>query len=130
MKQKVHKTQITCILGSVIFYEYSYKTFFKCSFKVVRSVLKIDISAVRHLFCKLDTDEVLRIELINGTKLYCLPCDDVYIDNYTGAVGISKQIKKDKRQQIRIIDVNAIAVVCTMSRKTYDLKLQRGELYV
>ena len=88
----------------------------------------MDISAVRHLFSKLDNDEVLRIELINGTKLYCLPCDDVYIDNYTGAVGISKQIK-DKRQQIRI-NPKVIAVICTMSRQTYDLKLQRGELYV
>ena len=89
----------------------------------------MNISAVRQLFSKLDNDEVLRIELINGTKLYCLPCDDVYIDNYTGAVGISKQIKKDKRQQIRI-NPKAIVVICTMSRKTYDLKLQRGELYV
>ena len=89
----------------------------------------MDISAVRHLFSELDNDEVLRIELINGTKLYCLPCDDVYIDNYTGAVGISKQIKKDKRQQIRI-NPKAIVVICTMSKETYDLKLQRGELYV
>ena len=89
----------------------------------------MDISVVRHLFSNLDNDEVLRIELINGTKLYCLPCDDVYIDNYTGAVGISKQIKKDKRQQIRI-NPKAIVVICTMSKETYDLKLQRGELYV
>ena len=89
----------------------------------------MDISAVRHLFSKLDNDEVLRIELINGTKLYCLPCDDVYIDNYTGLVGISKQIKKDKRQQIRI-NPKDIVVICTMSKETYDLKLQRGELYV
>ena len=89
----------------------------------------MNISAVRQLFSKLDNDEVLRIELINGTKLYCLPCDDVYIDNYTGAVGISKQIKKDKRQQIRI-NPKAIVVICTMSKETYDLKLQRGELYV
>ena len=89
----------------------------------------MDISAVRHLFSKLDNDEVLRIELINGTKLYCLPCDDVYIDNYTGSVGISKQIKKDKRQQIRI-NPKAIVVICTMSKETYDLKLHRGELYV
>ena len=86
-------------------------------------------SAVTHLFSELDNDEVLRIELINGTKLYCLPCDDVYIDNYTGLVGISKQIKKDKRQQIRI-NPKAIVVICTMSKETYDLKLQRGELYV
>ena len=86
-------------------------------------------SAVTQLFSELDNDEVLRIELINGTKLYCLPCDDVYIDNYTGLVGISKQIKKDKRQQIRI-NPKAIVVICTMSRQTYDLKLQRGELYV
>ena len=86
-------------------------------------------SAVTHLFSELDNDEVLRIELINGTKLYCLPCDDVHIDNYTGLVGISKQIKKDKRQQIRI-NPKAIVVICTMSKETYDLKLQRGELYV
>ena len=86
-------------------------------------------SAVTHLFSELDNDEVLRIELINGTKLYCLPCDDVYIDNYTGLVSISKQIKKDKRQQIRI-NPKAIVVICTMSKETYDLKLQRGELYV
>ena len=86
-------------------------------------------SAVTHLFSELDNDEVLRIELINGTKLYCLPCDDVYIDNYTGLVGISKQIKKDKRQQIRI-NPKAIVVVCTMSRQTYELKLNSGELYV
>ena len=85
-------------------------------------------SAVTHLFSELDNDEVLRIELINGTKLYCLPCDDVYIDNYTGLVGISKPIK-DKRQQIRI-NPKAIVVICTMSKETYDLKLQRGELYV
>ena len=84
---------------------------------------------IRNFFKELDSTEVLRIELINGTKLYCLPCDDVYIDNYTGAVGISKQIKKDKRQQIRI-NPKAIVVICTMSKETYDLKLQRGELYV
>ena len=86
-------------------------------------------SAVTHLFSELDNDEVLRIELINGTKLYCLPCDDVYIDNYTGLVGISKQIKKDKRQQIRI-NPKTIVVICTMSKETYELKLKRGELYV
>lgn len=89
----------------------------------------MDISAVEHLFSELDTEEVLRIELINGTKLYCLPCDEVYIDNWTGAVGISKPIKKDKIQQIRI-NHKAIVLVCTMSRETYDLKLQKGELYV
>ena len=89
----------------------------------------MNISAVTRLFSKLDNDEVLRIELINGTKLYCLPCDEVYIDNYTGSVGISKQIKKDKRQQIRI-NPKAIVVICTMSKETYDLKLKRGELYV
>ena len=93
----------------------------------------MDISALRHIFIdlyeELDDDELLRIELINGTKLYCLPCDVVYIDDYTGSVGINKSIKKDKRQHIRI-NPKAIAVICTMSRKTYDLKLQRGELYV
>ena len=86
-------------------------------------------SAVTHLLRELDNDEVFRIELINGTKLYCLPCDDVYIDNYTGLVGISKQIKKDKRQQIRI-NPKTIVVICTMSKETYELKLKRGELYV
>ena len=93
----------------------------------------MNISAVRHvledLYEELDDDEVIRIELINGTKLYCLPCDVVFIDNKTGTVGINKPIKKDKRQHIRI-NPKAIVVICTMSRKTYDLKLQRGELYV
>ena len=93
----------------------------------------MDISALRHIFIdlyeELDDDELLRIELINGTKLYCLPCDIVYIDDYTGSVGINKSIKKGKRQQIRI-NPKAIAVICTMSMETYDLKLQRGELYV
>lgn len=88
----------------------------------------MNVFSVIHLFKELDDDEVLRIELINGTKLYCLPCDVVYIDDYTGSLDISKPIK-DKRQKI-IIDPKAIAVVCTMSRQTYDLKLQRGELYV
>lgn len=89
----------------------------------------MDIYTVEDLFSELDNDEVLRIELINGTKLYCLPCDAVYIDGYTGAVSISKPIKKDKTQQIRI-NHKAIVLVCTMSRQTYDLKLQKGELYV
>ena len=93
----------------------------------------MDIPAVRHvledLYEELDDGEVLRIELINSTKLYCLPCDVVLIDNNTGTVGINKQKKKDKRQHIRI-NPKTIAVICTMSRETYDLKLQRGELYV
>ena len=93
----------------------------------------MDISAVERLFQDLyevlDDDEVLRIELINGSKIYCLPCDAVYMDNYAGSVVINKPIKKDKKQQIRI-NPKTIAVVCTMSRETYNLKLQRGELYV
>ena len=93
----------------------------------------MDISAVKHIFIdlyeELDDDELLRIELINGTKLYCLPCDIVYIDDYTDSVCINKSIKKDKRQLIRI-NPKTIAVICTMSKQTYDLKLQRGELYV
>ena len=88
----------------------------------------MNVFSVIYLFKELDDDEVLRIELINGTKLYCLPCDVVYIDDYTDSLDISKPIK-DKRQHIRI-NPKAIAVVCTMSRETYDLKLQRGELYV
>ena len=86
----------------------------------------MEIFQVRDLFGELDTDEVIRIELINGSKIYCLPSDEVY-DEIT-MIKIIKSIK-DKKQKI-IIDVNAIAVVCTMSRQTYDLKLQRGELYV
>ena len=93
----------------------------------------MNISAVRQvledLYEEIDDDEVIRIELINSTKLYCLPCDVVFIDNNAGTVGIIKPIKKDKRQHIRI-NPKAIAVICTMSRRTYDLKLQRGELYV
>ena len=81
----------------------------------------------RELFKGLDDDEVLRIELINGNKIYCLPSDNVFVA--PAIVKIMKTIKKGK-YQIIIIDVNAIAVVCTMSRQTYDLKLQRGELYV
>ena len=78
------------------------------------------------LFKVLPDDEVIRIELINGNKIYCLPSDELYSDS--SIMNIIKPIK-DQRQKI-IIDVNAIAVVCTMSRQTYDLKLQRGELYV
>ena len=81
---------------------------------------------VINLFRKLDDDEVIRIELINGNKIYFLPSDEFYPDS--PMIIIIKPIK-DTRQKI-IIDVNAIAVICTMSRKTYDLKLQRGELYV
>ena len=79
------------------------------------------------LYTDLDDDEVLRFELMNGGKIYCLPSDNLKVA--TTMIKIIKPIKKDKRQQI-IIDVNSIAVVCTMSRKTNDLKLQRGELYV
>ena len=87
----------------------------------------MDISAVKHLFEELDDDEVLRIELINGSKIYYLPSDLVFKDS--SVIEIIKTIKKDRIQQI-IINPNAIAVVCTMSRQTYDLKLQKGELYV
>ena len=82
---------------------------------------------VLNLFKGLPDDEVLRIELINGNKIYCLPTDNIIVG--TLMIKIIKPIKKDKKQQI-IINSNAIAVACTMSRQTYDLKLQRGELYV
>lgn len=82
---------------------------------------------VLNLFKGLPDDEVLRIELINGNKIYCLPTDNIIVG--TLMIKIIKPIKKDKKQQI-IINSNAIAVVCTMSRETYDSKLQRGELYV
>ena len=78
------------------------------------------------IYAELGYDEVLRIELINGSKIYYLPSDHIYMNDEI--IHITKPIN-DKKQQI-IIDVNSIAVVCTMSRKTYDLKLQRGELYV
>ena len=81
---------------------------------------------VINLFLKLNDDEVIRIELINGNKIYFLPSDEFYPDS--PMIIIIKPIK-DKRQKI-IIDVNAIAVICTMSRQTYELKLNRGELYV
>ena len=81
---------------------------------------------VLNLFVELDDDEVIRIELINGNKIYFLQSDEFYPDS--PIITIVKPIK-DQRQKI-IIDVTAIAVICTMSRKTYDLKLQRGELYV
>ena len=79
------------------------------------------------LYTDLDDDEVLRIELMNGSKIYYLPSD--YVFEYSSLIKIIKTIKKNKIQQI-IINPNAIAVVCTMSRETYDLKLSRGELYV
>ena len=82
---------------------------------------------VLNLFKGLHNDEVLRIELINGNKIYCLPTDNIIVG--TLMIKIIKPIKKDK-EQIIIINVNTIALVCTMSRKTYDLKLNRGELYV
>lgn len=87
----------------------------------------MDISQFGYLFEELYDDEVLRIELVNGTKIYYLP-SDTFIGGTT-TIEIIKPIKKDK-EQIIIIDVNTIALVCTMSRETYDLKLQRGELYV
>ena len=87
----------------------------------------MEIFQVRDLFGELDTDEVIRIELINGNKIYYLPSDTFIIGTKT--IKIIKPIKKDK-EQIIIINVNTIALVCTMSRETYDLKLQRGELYV
>ena len=87
----------------------------------------MDISQFSYLFEELYDDEVLRIELVNGSKIYYLPSDSFVLE--TTIIVIMKPIKKDK-EQIIIIDVNAVAVVCTMSRETYDLKLQRGELYV
>ena len=87
----------------------------------------MDVLSVIHLFKVLDDDEVLRIELINGGKIYCLPSDYVFEDSYL--IKIIKRIKKGKSQKI-IISPNTIAVVCTMSRQTYELKLNRGELYV
>ena len=86
----------------------------------------MDILPFIDLFKQLPHDEVLRIELITGGKIYCLPSDTLHVE--TGIIKITKPIKE--RQQIIIIDVNAIVLVCTMSRETYDLKLQRGELYV
>ena len=79
-----------------------------------------------HLFNELNTDEVIRIELINGNKIYYLPSDAISVEPN---IIIIKKLIKNKRQQI-IINANTISVICTMSRETYDLKLQRGELYV
>ena len=82
---------------------------------------------VINLFLKLNDDEVIRIELINGNKIYCLPSDDFNVE--PDRIEIVKPIKKDKKQVI-LINMKSIAVICTMSRETYDLKLNRGELYV
>ena len=87
----------------------------------------MEIFQVRDLFGELDTDEVIRIELINGNKIYYLPSDTLILGTTT--IKIIKPIKKDKKQRI-LIDVNSVAVVCTMSKQTYELKLNRGELYV
>ena len=86
----------------------------------------MDIPQFTYLFEELDNDEVIRIELINGNKIYYLPSDTFIVGTTT--IEIIKPIK-DKQQRI-LIDGHAIAVVCTMSRQTYELKLQRGELYV
>ena len=86
----------------------------------------MDIPQFTYLFEELDNDEVIRIELINGNKIYYLPSDNFTVGTTT--IEIIKPIKD--KEQIIIIDVNAIAVVCTMSKETYELKLQRGELYV
>ena len=87
----------------------------------------MDVLSVIYLFEELDDDELIRIELINGNKIYCLPSDDCYVEQ--DRIEIIKQIKENKWQQI-IIDANSIAIICTMSKETYDLKLQRDELYV
>ena len=87
----------------------------------------MDILQFEYLFKELDDEEVIRIELINGNKIYCLPSDDYFVE--PDWIEIIKQIKENKWQQI-IIDANSIAVICTMSKETYDLKLQIGELYV
>ena len=87
----------------------------------------MDINEFGYLFEELDNDEVIRIELINGNKIYYLPSDTFIVG--TTKIKIIKPIKKDK-EQIIIIDVKSIAVICTMSKETYELKLQRGELYV
>ena len=46
-----------------------------------------------NLFKELPHDEVLRIELINGSKIYCLPSDDFYVE--PDRIEIVKPIKKD-----------------------------------
>ena len=86
----------------------------------------MDIAQFGYLFEELDDDEVIRVELINGNKIYYLPSDAISVEPN---IIIIKKLIKNKRQQI-IINVNTISVICTMSRETYDLKLQRGELYV
>ena len=86
----------------------------------------MNISQFEYLFEVLYDDEVIRIELINGNKIYCLQSDDFNVE--PDSIEITKSIKD--KEQIIIIDVNAIALVCTMSKQTYELKLNRGELYV
>ena len=87
----------------------------------------MNVFSVIFLFEELRNDEVLRIELINGSKIYCLPSDDFCVE--PDRIEITKPIKKDK-QQVIVINVKSIAVICTMSMETYNLKLNRGELYV
>ena len=53
-----------------------------------------------HFFKELDTDEVIRIELINGNKIYYLPSDRVFVA--PAIVKIMKPIKKGKYQIIII----------------------------
>ena len=49
---------------------------------------------VENLFKGLTDDEVLRIELINGNKIYRLPSDSVFVA--PAIVKIMKPIKKGK----------------------------------
>mgnify|MGYP003448411365 CR=1 FL=1 len=88
----------------------------------------MDISAVINLYNVLEENEVLRIELINRSKIYCLPKDKLDTHAETNTLNLLKPLN-GVNQRI-IIDGNSIVVICTMSRQTYDLKLQRGELYV
>ena len=59
---------------------------------------------VLNLFVELDDDEVIRIELINGNKIYFLPSDEFYPD--APIITIVKPIK-DQRQKILVADDSA-----------------------
>lgn len=88
----------------------------------------MDVFAVRNLFRELSTGELLRVELINGSKLYINKTDEVYVIN-DNQLHVCKTITEDTYQNI-VIDCDYIVITCSMSEETYNIKKERGELYV
>ena len=63
----------------------------------------MNVFSVIFLFEELHYDEVLRIELINGNKIYCLQSDR--LDEETNILKIIKPIKGKKQQILSLIHI-------------------------